>query len=163
GGGLALKEATVVAAFNDKDPRFQILSIRLAKDHLGFGPGHMAVTALMGVEALNPSVLREGLVALRDVDAEGAKPSLYELMERYGGKGPPLPRVHRHRRRHRPEAPRSPPRRLPQALHDVRRQGRRAGVRAAPAGHGGIAEQAADGRESARGRAGGDRRRAGRL
>jgi putative membrane-bound dehydrogenase-like protein len=71
---------------DDADPRFQILGIRIRKDFLGLGdslPG-----SLMGLarKKADISVLREGLLALRDIPADKAKDAIYELMKHYDGK-----------------------------------------------------------------------------
>ena len=75
------------ALFDDADPRFQILALRMAKDFLGFRDNLLVLLVgnFLG-EEVAPSVRRECLIALRDVDPAEAKDAIYALMKKYDGK-----------------------------------------------------------------------------
>jgi putative membrane-bound dehydrogenase-like protein len=71
----------------DKDPRFQILWLRLARDFLGYDSAALAAEGSRLVkQKADPAVLREALLALRDRDPHQVKGALYQLMKRYDGK-----------------------------------------------------------------------------
>jgi putative membrane-bound dehydrogenase-like protein len=71
-------------------PRFQELAIRLGKDYLPWTETRVNFARNLGLVGLAmdapPSVRRECLIALRDLDPAAAKDSLYKLMKRYDGK-----------------------------------------------------------------------------
>ena len=71
----------------DPDPRFQVLGIRLLKDLYGLtNEGLAKIVDFAGKQNASPAVLRECLIALRDVEPPLAKDALYKLMKRYNGK-----------------------------------------------------------------------------
>lgn len=80
----------IFRASGNPDPRFQQLALRALKDfHPKVAEKPEAVAQLCRVlleQKAETSVLRECLIALRDVDPEIAKPLLYALMKRYDGK-----------------------------------------------------------------------------
>ncbi|MGL4553185.1 MAG: PVC-type heme-binding CxxCH protein, partial [Gemmataceae bacterium] len=71
----------------DPDPRFQVLALRMHRDFPASNLADLPSTvAAVARASKDPSVRRECLALLRDVNAEAAKPVLYELMKRYDGK-----------------------------------------------------------------------------
>jgi putative membrane-bound dehydrogenase-like protein len=68
-------------AIEDPDPRFEVLALRLAKDHEKLL--NLINKALH--RKADPAVYREALVLLRDVDPTRAKDALYALMKHYDG------------------------------------------------------------------------------
>ncbi len=70
----------------DPDPRFQILGIRIRKDFLGQADSLPGDLVKLAKNKADVSVLREGLLALRDIPADKAKDAIYELMKHYDGK-----------------------------------------------------------------------------
>lgn len=88
GGAEARSNEAILAAFTDRDPRIQVLAVRLARDHLNYTPEQLAtfLTGLNRAGKAAPAVHREGLLALRDADPETVKSTLYELMKAYDGK-----------------------------------------------------------------------------
>ncbi|MFO0878909.1 MAG: PVC-type heme-binding CxxCH protein [Gemmataceae bacterium] len=86
--GADRSSPALVALFNDTDPRFLELAVRIAKDYFGYD-GAALGTYLVGLQRranLSTSVLREGLLALREQDPAQVKEPLYKLMAAYDGK-----------------------------------------------------------------------------
>ena len=83
--GAATRALT--ALFDDPDPRFQVLGLRVARDFLGYDAAGLAarVDELIRKKA-GPAVLREGLIVLRDQEPARVKNTLYALMKQYDGK-----------------------------------------------------------------------------
>jgi putative membrane-bound dehydrogenase-like protein len=77
----------VADAFEDRDPRFRILTMRIEKDLLGRSPADYSV---QWTDALkkdsSPAVRREALLLLRDVDPAKARPLILDLARQYDGK-----------------------------------------------------------------------------
>jgi len=77
----------VSTAFEDPDPRFRILAMRIYKDTQNQSPldyNEAWRTALL--KDPSAAVRREALLLLRDVDASKAKPMILELAKKYDGK-----------------------------------------------------------------------------
>ena len=89
-GRASVRDHEVIrAALHDKaDPRFQVLAVKLAKDFLDYTPAQLAALAieLQTRDRAPAAVLREALLALRDVDPAQAKEAIYSLMRAYDGK-----------------------------------------------------------------------------
>jgi putative membrane-bound dehydrogenase-like protein len=75
-------------ALTDKDARFRVLALRIAKDCYGLSAVDLAANALglaVGHDP-TPAVGRELLLGLRDVEPARAKPFILELAKKYDGK-----------------------------------------------------------------------------
>jgi putative membrane-bound dehydrogenase-like protein len=86
-GADGKRSPVLTALLEDKDPRFQVLGLRIAKDFLGYDAEALAAEAIRLVKKkADPAVLREALIQLRDQDPSKVKGALYELMKQYDGK-----------------------------------------------------------------------------
>jgi putative membrane-bound dehydrogenase-like protein len=72
-------------AWEDKDPRFRMLALRVFKDFFDSPPGE-SVPAKALVRDPSAAVRREALLLLRDVDPDKAKPLIWDLARHYDGK-----------------------------------------------------------------------------
>jgi putative membrane-bound dehydrogenase-like protein len=78
---------TLMDPLVDRDPRFQVLGIRLLNDYYGRNTEGAAKLAMsMAKEKAAPAVLRECLIGLRDGEPAKVKGAIYELMKHYDGK-----------------------------------------------------------------------------
>jgi putative membrane-bound dehydrogenase-like protein len=86
-GPAGADNKALTALFDDPDPRFQVLALRIAKDFLGYDAAVLAerINTLIDRKA-SPAVLREGLILLRDQGPAKVKKTLYALMKQYDGK-----------------------------------------------------------------------------
>ncbi|MBM4070305.1 MAG: c-type cytochrome [Planctomycetes bacterium] len=76
-----------IAAFEDPDPRFRILSMRIMSDFKGSSPAeYIADWQARLLKDPSPAVRREGLLLLRDEDPAKAKDMIYALAKTYDGK-----------------------------------------------------------------------------
>ncbi|MFM7148257.1 MAG: PVC-type heme-binding CxxCH protein, partial [Gemmataceae bacterium] len=88
GGNKAESRALQSVLATKDDPRFLALAVRLSKDTLATPPEKLAAY-LDGLKTHQPAAtgaLREGLLALRDMEPERAKKTISELMQAYDGK-----------------------------------------------------------------------------
>src|SRR5262249_28413550 len=82
------KSAALAAMWNDPDPRFQVLRMRIERDlrtHNDAEAFCKNVSRYLTKKA-DPMVLREVLILLRNDPPEAIKDTLYELMKKYDGK-----------------------------------------------------------------------------
>lgn len=87
-GGAKAQSQALRQVFNDRsDPNFLMLALRLARDYLAYSPEKLAlyIDGLHGHLRAPTSVLREGLLTLRDQDPARVKETLYALMKHYDG------------------------------------------------------------------------------
>jgi putative membrane-bound dehydrogenase-like protein len=73
--------------FDDPDPRFRVLAIRLWHDCYGVSPANRDPKRLQAlIDDPSAAVRREALLALRDTEPAQARPLIIELAKRYDGK-----------------------------------------------------------------------------
>jgi putative membrane-bound dehydrogenase-like protein len=84
---IGLFNKGLIHVLGDPDPRFQALGVRLAKQLYGRNASQIAsLASRMAEEKADPAVLRECLIALREVEPATARDAIYALMKRYDGK-----------------------------------------------------------------------------
>jgi putative membrane-bound dehydrogenase-like protein len=81
----AVRAACAKALAQTSDPRFGLLGLRVLKDR-GVSPADLAGKKTGYFTKLAPSVRREALLLLRDVDPTSARGLIYELAKGYDGK-----------------------------------------------------------------------------
>jgi putative membrane-bound dehydrogenase-like protein len=87
-GGPKVRSEAIATMMNDHDPRFLALAIRIARDHLGYSPKQLSdyIVGLHEHVKAPSSVLREGLLALKDQQPTQVRDAIYTLMKAYDGK-----------------------------------------------------------------------------